>query len=146
MKSESPSEVFSSWSQLEAYLRGRSQLRDELDENNVRYAWSHEGQLMQLFVRHTLRNTGTTWLLFGVRVRPISEVTPESLIGFCEPVGAVAMLGDHLCLEQNLPLRGLSRDVLEATLKLLFTAALGFKNQTAQAAQSGAAALSHFAE
>jgi hypothetical protein len=141
-----PDEPFGSWRQLHDHALSLSPHYEIFDGDNIRFPYAYQGESFQIFLRHSRRSSGTSWLLLGVRTAPANPAVTKMLTETLHTVGALCLVGDYLCVDHNLPLRGLRPSQLRRAMHALCDSARAFAKQLTAPTAQGVGYLDHLAE
>lgn len=139
-------EAFASWQQLHEHALSLSPHYEIFNGDNIRFRYSYQGEIFNIFFRHTRRGSGTSWLLMGVRTAPANPEVTKALTETLHPVGALCLVGDYLCVNHNLPLRGLRPSQLQRALHALCDSAAAFAKLLSAPTTRSVGYLDHLAE
>ena len=141
-----PDEAFATWRELLEHALTLSPHYEIFDGDNIRFRYAYQGGIFNIFFRHTPRNSGTSWLLMGVRTAPANPALTKTLTDTLQPVGALCLVGDYLCVDHNLPLCGLRPSQLGRALHALCDSARRFTQMLEAPKAQGLGYLAHLAE
>lgn len=137
---------FGTWRDLQKFVLQLSPHFEIFDGDNVRLLYPHKNEKLQLFINHGRRITETTWVLFGIRTMPANPMATAALTNTLNPVGALVLMGDYLCVNHSMPLRGLRASHVHWTLHALCETALRFRDQLGKVVHEQSGLLAQYAD